>query len=79
MPDAISVHRLLSEDDRQLITAVTGAHMKVDTVSARSVYIGARTKMALAKTIEMLDNLFSRFVSFKSLLHTSWSLSRMDN
>ncbi|CAK7273036.1 hypothetical protein SEPCBS57363_005450 [Sporothrix epigloea] len=62
MPDAISVHKLLSEDDRQYITAVTGAHIIIDTVSARLVYIGAGTKIAVAKTIKMLDNLFSRFI-----------------
>ncbi|CAK7216811.1 hypothetical protein SBRCBS47491_002954 [Sporothrix bragantina] len=61
-PDTISVHKLLSEDDRKSIMATTGTHMAIDMVSARLVYIGAETRTAVAKASKMLDNLFSRFI-----------------
>ena len=61
-PDSVSAHKLLGEDDRKSIMANTDAHIAVDTVSSRLIYIGAETKAAVAKASKMLDNLFNRFV-----------------
>lgn len=61
-PDSISAHKLLDEDGRQSVMALSGAYVAIDTANARLIYIGGASRDAVAKASKMLDNLFNRFV-----------------
>ncbi|ERT03458.1 hypothetical protein HMPREF1624_01773 [Sporothrix schenckii ATCC 58251] len=62
MPDSISVHKVLDEEARQSIMALSGAHVAIDTTTARLVYIGGATRDEVAKANKLLDNLFNKFI-----------------
>ncbi|KIH86304.1 hypothetical protein SPBR_08115 [Sporothrix brasiliensis 5110] len=62
MPDSISVHKVLDEEARQSIMALSGAHVAIDTTTARLVYIGGAKRDEVAKANKLLDNLFNKFI-----------------